>query len=402
MIASGQLVNNNTKIRISKNLSPVYLRIITLVVSLLIGLLIAEAMIRILNTYRVITLDSSIKTDTRIFSAARNYAHKPFSNRINQLGDIRTSWFINRLGFRDGDYTFKKPHNTTRVLALGDSLTFGLGVENYESYPKILEVELNKNSNLDKVYEVLNMGLLGYGAIEYQNTYLEEGRRFKPDIIVIGFFLGNDALDALWFDINKKAIFLKAVPDMVIPFKVNEFLKNYSSLWIFLLQKYYGWVESQSVDNIKLVFQNDVKGHMLHDVQIDPSNKYMQKSWNLTEQALGRIVNTAKKSDTKTLVLLIPTKEQIIPKEWEKAKSGGHNVDSRLYSDSAPRRIMLELCQKNNWYCLDLQDQLRKQDDLESLFVRDDFHLSKKGNEVVSNLIFDYLLKNNLIEYQRR
>lgn len=377
-------------------------KILLILFGFLLGLILSEISIRILVGKKIITLDNSIKTDTRIFSSSRNYTHKPYSSRTNQLGDVRTSWFINRLGFRDGDYSFTKAKNTLRLLVLGDSLTFGLGVEGPESFPKILETDLNKNSGLDKFYEVLNMGILGYGPVEYLNTYLEVGRTFKPDILIVGFFLGNDSLDALWFDINKKAISLKSFPDKLVPFQLNEFLKNNSYLWLFLLQKYYGWVESQSVDNIKLVFQNDVKAHMLYDVQIDPSNKYMQRSWTLTEQALNKLVNIARKSNTKTMVLLLPTKEQIIPKEWEKARSGGHNVDERLYSDSAPRKIMLQLCQKNNWHCLDLQDQLRSQNDLESLFVKDDFHLSKRGSEVVSKLIFDYLLKNNLLEYQKR
>lgn len=399
-----QTLNQAADYRLKKvHLNVIYFRIAILFASLLIGLLIGEAIIRILSVHKIITLDHSIRTDTRIFSPTRNYTHKPFSNRTNLIGDIKTSWFINRLGFRDGDYSFNKPENTVRVVVLGDSLTFGLGVESHESYPKILEVELNKNSNLDKIYEVLNMGLLGYGAIEYKNTYLEKGRQFKPDVVVVGFFLGNDSLDALWFDINKKAIFLKSIPDQLISYSLNEFLKSNSYLWVFLLQKYYGWVEKNiSLDNIQLVFKGDIKGRMLRDVQIDPSNEYMKKSWDLTEEALNELIDYAKKEKTKTAILLIPTKEQIIPNEWEKAKSGGHNVTEKLYSDSAPRRIMLELCTKNKWECLDLQNPLREQINLESLFVKDDFHLSRHGNEVVTQLLFDYLLKNNLIEYQKR
>lgn len=377
-------------------------KILLILFGFLLGLILSEISIRILVGKKIITLDNSIKTDTRIFSATRNYTHKPFSSRTNQLGDIRTSWFINRLGFRDGDYSFEKPKNTLRLLTLGDSLTFGLGVEGSESFPKILEGELNRNSGLDKFYEVLNMGILGYGPVEYLNTYLEVGRTFKPDILIVGFFLGNDSLDSLWFDINKKAISLKSFPDKLVPFELNEFLKNNSYLWLFLLQKYYGWVQSQSVDNIKLVFQNDVKAHMLYDVQIDPSGQYMKKSWDLTEQALEKISAVAAKNKTRIVILLLPTKEQIIPDEWKKVKTGGHNVDQRLYSDSAPRKIMLALCQKYNWNCLDLQDPLRDQDDLEGLFVKDDFHLRRRGNEVVSKLIFDYLLRNNLLEYQKR
>ena len=97
---------------------------------------------------------------------------------------------INSLGFRDYEYTLKKPENTFRIAVLGDSFTFGYGILLEDTYVKQLEKKLNNNSK--KVYEVLNFG--GNGG----NTFLEAEYlnntvlKFEPDLIIVGFF-PNDA-----------------------------------------------------------------------------------------------------------------------------------------------------------------------------------------------------------------
>ena len=53
---------------------------------------------------------------------------------------------INSHGLRDKEYTYTKPKNVFRILCLGDSCTFGLGVSISKTYHSLLE---NKNSLLD-------------------------------------------------------------------------------------------------------------------------------------------------------------------------------------------------------------------------------------------------------------
>ena len=59
---------------------------------------------------------------------------------------------INSMGLRDYEHKNGKDPLTFRILVLGDSFTFGLGVNLEESYPKVLETMLNKNND-GRVYK---------------------------------------------------------------------------------------------------------------------------------------------------------------------------------------------------------------------------------------------------------
>ena len=67
-----------------------------------------------------------------------------------------------------------------RILILGDSFTFGTNVSDEESYPYYLERLLPGT-------EVLNMGIEGYGHDQMLLYLKEEGLKYNPDIIIVGF-----------------------------------------------------------------------------------------------------------------------------------------------------------------------------------------------------------------------
>jgi len=48
----------------------------------------------------------------------------------------KTTIRINQDGFRDLDYPLKKSNNIYRIAVIGDSFTFGQGVELNQTYPK--------------------------------------------------------------------------------------------------------------------------------------------------------------------------------------------------------------------------------------------------------------------------
>lgn len=68
---------------------------------------------------------------------------------------------INAEGLRDYEYDYQRPAGVTRILALGDSVTFGWGVKLEDTYPKVLERLLNGGESRDR-YEVLNCGVGNY------------------------------------------------------------------------------------------------------------------------------------------------------------------------------------------------------------------------------------------------
>jgi lysophospholipase L1-like esterase len=130
---------------------------------------------------------------------------------------------INSYGFRDYEYSFEKPENVIRIACIGDSNTFGFGVELEESWPKILEKELNKNNkNKNIKYEVLNFGVPGYGLEQYIENIKEKAINYNPDIIIIGlssddFLTAQDSVT-----INKKVYSENIKRQDILEYKYNK------------------------------------------------------------------------------------------------------------------------------------------------------------------------------------
>ena len=102
---------------------------------------------------------------------------------------------INSHGFRDYEYPLEKPSNTFRIIILGDSHTFGLGVELNDTYPKVLESLLNKGADGLK-YEVINLGVPGYNMLEKVEFFKKNGLLFNPDIVMVqADLLMDDAMN---------------------------------------------------------------------------------------------------------------------------------------------------------------------------------------------------------------
>jgi len=72
-----------------------------------------------------------------------------------------------------------------RVLAVGNSCTFGLGVDNEETWPSRLEEELNRT--LDGVAEVVNAGVPGYTSYQGRKYLETAGLDLDPDLVIITF-----------------------------------------------------------------------------------------------------------------------------------------------------------------------------------------------------------------------
>lgn len=98
----------------------------------------------------------------------------------------------NAQGFRaDHDYSYAKPAGVIRVLALGDSQTEGFEVRQHHTFSAVIERYLDA-AGLKA--EVLNTGISGFGTAEELAFLENEGIRYKPDVVVLGFF-ANDFED---------------------------------------------------------------------------------------------------------------------------------------------------------------------------------------------------------------
>ena len=91
----------------------------------------------------------------------------------------------NAEGFRDRDSPSGAPASSVRILSLGDSLAWGWGISDGETYSDMLE------SYLGPDVDVLNAGVPGYSTDQQYLQLLELGPRYRPDIVLLGFTLND-------------------------------------------------------------------------------------------------------------------------------------------------------------------------------------------------------------------
>ena len=92
-------------------------------------------------------------------------------------------------GLRDRDYGPKAP-GERRILVLGDSFTYGIGVDEDAPFPRLLERELNEAGGATSHrVEVLNGGIPGSLTTQWLSLLLRVQARFDPDVVLVVFFL---------------------------------------------------------------------------------------------------------------------------------------------------------------------------------------------------------------------
>jgi hypothetical protein len=146
----------------------------------------------------------------------------------------------NNHGFRDyKDYRLAKRENVRRVVILGDSFSYGNGVEELARYSNLLDDLLGES------IEVYNLALSNYGLDQALLTLESEGLRYGPDLIILGFSdpmlerLSRRVTGSLWsnpfFELERGVLTLSRQPSRSMP-AVEAFLAK-SYLWRFANQR---------------------------------------------------------------------------------------------------------------------------------------------------------------------
>ena len=87
----------------------------------------------------------------------------------------------NSRGFRGTrEHAYEVDDDVTRIVLLGDSFTFGDEVSDDEVYARYLQDMLPGA-------EIINLGVHGYGHDQMLVLLEEEGIRYSPDIVIVGF-----------------------------------------------------------------------------------------------------------------------------------------------------------------------------------------------------------------------
>jgi hypothetical protein len=109
----------------------------------------------------------------------RGWALRPGIRDLRVFGDRVLN--SNSLGLRGRqERPYENPAGVRRVVVLGDSFTFGEDVSDDETFCQRLEQLLPGT-------EVLNLGVHGYGHDQMLLYLREEGVKYRPDLVLLGF-----------------------------------------------------------------------------------------------------------------------------------------------------------------------------------------------------------------------
>jgi hypothetical protein len=137
-----------------------------------------------------------------IYDPSKGWMSKPNLREIKAFGNKILN--TNSKGFRGKkDFPYIKNKEMLRILILGDSFTFGDEVSDDETYSYYLQQMLPHT-------EVINIGVHGYGHDQMLVLLQEEGVKYKPDIVILGFLPMDMSRNLLRFrDFAKPRFVLK-------------------------------------------------------------------------------------------------------------------------------------------------------------------------------------------------
>lgn len=322
-----------------------------------------------------------VPDEKTVFALAPNF-------RGSQVGrNFNVAIETNSKGLRDRDFSYKKSSRVFRILVLGDSWTFGSGVEGGKTYPKVLEKLLNQKYP-EKEWEVVNSGVSAYGTFNELAFLKKEGVKYSPDLIILGFFPVNDIFDnasPYRFKVNENGELISRKSKQGFFYRIKVFIRLHSHLFRFAgdryhLFLYYTGLEKPERDSCE-IFKTSYS---------DP----IRKAWKKTENLILQIWEIAKSNDSKFLIVNIPRLYQVYPHHWSKFVKMYQQNSISLDSEK-PSKHLNAFGKRHGILVLDLIPLLKKHSFPESLYLLPaNGHWSADGHAVTA----EYILEKIIIE----
>jgi lysophospholipase L1-like esterase len=175
--------------------------------------LVALLVFEILSGILVSLIEATPAVEARfVFADVWAHDRNPFHTPDRELfwkmipGYSAGGLSINRQGFRGPEIDLQKTAGVSRIVFLGDSVTFGFNVSEEETYVRKVLERVNEFSGDEKRnrIEVINTGVAGYTSWQGRRLYETRLARYRPDVVV-ALFGYNDHHSAVQTDREKYA-----------------------------------------------------------------------------------------------------------------------------------------------------------------------------------------------------
>ncbi len=329
----------------------------------------------------------------------------------------------NQFGFNDRDYPLQKDQNKFRLLVVSDSFNWAGGKEG--NYTALLEKKFENYYGQNQV-EVINVGYPGTHTGEQLAMLKKYGLQYNPDLVVLGFFAGNDFRDAdperkriivngIYLDIDKK--------DELIIFGYPIIGK--SRFLMFLQQKYKVYQELQKAkqDSAKMLSSSLVASLNLASAPIVEREKspgilskkaflrveksrlkfckikdllggQRDKNINYIFQSILEMQKLLKSRNVEFLVAIYPDEYQVNDELLNEIFAEYDDLKRESYNLTCQQEILRKFLEANDIPYIDMLDRFKIEQNNHPLYLLREPHWNSAGNLLAANILFDYLVKD--------
>ena len=260
------------------------------------------------------------------------------------------TYVTNNVGFRDHDFSLTRT-DKIRIVFLGDSFCWGLGVRRADTIASLIERDLNTVDEGEPIFEVFNFGLPGSNTAEEAALYDYVVRHFRPDVVVIWYFLN---------DVN-------IPPRLLVDGRPKP-----TAEWLSEWRK-----RSRFLDLVVAKLNGSAFDRSLRH-RVNEAHSLGNPGRQSIEQGLDRLKALTEWDHTRRFLVLIP---------WLTA------LDSSDYPFTSVHRAVRMIAEQRGFSVLDLLPHLSGYS-AEDLWVhRADHHLNEIGHAVAASAFVDFFRK---------
>ena len=259
-------------------------------------------------------------------------------------------------------------------VAVGDSFTFGLGVNQEATW-------IAQLANLSR-HDIINLGVPGWGPQQYTRTLEQYGLRLKPKIVFYGLF-SNDVGNVTRFA-KDDGHFNR--------FSLRQFLRlNSITFNLFRnLRRTKISVKDIELAGVGLRFSSESL-----QSRVSSDSKRFPQGWPLTRQQIETAYNESQRSNATFVLLYFPSKEEVYWKAIKEKSKSLEPLDDRI---DQLRKTTMEFCHSRGFFCIDLTPALkRRAEQGEKVYFSADSHWNDAGNRIVADEIYKQLVEKNIL-----
>ena len=300
------------------------------------------------------------------------------------------SFKTNSQGLRDREYELAKPAGTRRIVVIGDSHTWGYGVNNDEIYTEKLESLLADT-------EVVNLGVTAYSLWQEVGYFRRKGLTYEPDILIVGFTQNDVEQGANLRNIelanNPPEEDSQAAPERQGR-SLQELIAQNSALYKFVSDRI-----NTNKSLVKFFVGLGLKAPLADADGIDNNLKTalldyppaLDEAFSAVQGKLLELKRLTDMEGVRLIVAAIPAKQAIEPITFQQslAKSIFEVEDFDL---DKPYRLLAEFAEASGIEFVNPVAAFRQRAASgEVLYLKRDVHLNAAGHDTLAQVLADYL-----------